>query len=123
MKPVRVLIVDDHQIVREGLRTVLAQEKEVEVVGEAPDGERAIAQARQLAPDVVLMDLVMPGMGGLEALARIREACPGSQVVVLTESQAEYESIWQAQGWTTVLAREAWEVTVHEKLKTAGAPR
>ena len=84
MKPVRVLIVDDHQIVREGLRTVLAQEKEVEVVGEAPDGERAIAQARLLAPDVVLMDLVMPGMGGLEALARIREACPGSQVVVLT---------------------------------------
>jgi hypothetical protein len=45
------------------------------------------------------------------------------QVVVLTEAQAEYASIWQAQGWTTVLAQEAWEVTVHEKLKTAGAPR
>lgn len=84
MKPVRVLIVDDHQIVREGLRTVLAQEKEVEVVGEADNGERAVAQARALAPDVVLMDLVMPGVGGLEALARIREACPQSQVVVLT---------------------------------------
>ena len=84
MKTVRVLIVDDHEIVREGLRTVLAQEKEVEVVGEAADGERAISLARLLAPDVVLMDLVMPGMGGLEALARIREACPQCQVVVLT---------------------------------------
>jgi DNA-binding NarL/FixJ family response regulator len=84
MRTVRVLIVDDHEIVREGLRTVLAQESEVEVVGEAPDGERAVSLARLLGPDVVLMDLVMPGIGGLEALARIREACPQSQVVVLT---------------------------------------
>jgi DNA-binding NarL/FixJ family response regulator len=84
MRTVRVLIVDDHEIVREGLRTVLAQEREVEVVGEAADGERAVSLARMLGPDVVLMDLVMPGMGGLEALARIREACPQSQVVVLT---------------------------------------
>jgi len=81
---VRVLIVADHEIVREGLRTVLSQEREVEVVGEAADGERAVSLARLLGPDVVLMDLVMPGMGGLEALARIREACPQSQVVVLT---------------------------------------
>ena len=79
-----MLIVDDHEIVREGLRTVLAQEPEVEVVGEAADGERAVSLARVLSPDVVLMDLVMPGMGGLEALKRIREACPHSQVVVLT---------------------------------------
>ena len=84
MRTVRVLIVDDHEIVREGLRTVLSQEREVEVVGEAADGERAVSLARLLGPDVVLMDLVMPGMGGLEALARIREACPQSQVVVLT---------------------------------------
>jgi DNA-binding NarL/FixJ family response regulator len=84
MRTVRVLIVDDHEIVREGLRTVLAQEREVEVVGEASDGERAVSMARLLGPDVILMDLVMPGMGGLEALARIREACPQCQVVVLT---------------------------------------
>lgn len=84
MSAVRVLIVDDHEIVREGLRTVLRQEKDVEVVGEAGDGERAFALARSLAPDVVLMDLVMPGMDGLEALKRIRLACPHTQVVVLT---------------------------------------
>jgi DNA-binding NarL/FixJ family response regulator len=84
MRTVRVLIVDDHEIVREGLRTVLTQEREVEVVGEASDGERAVSMARLLGPDVILMDLVMPGMGGLEALARIREACPQCQVVVLT---------------------------------------
>jgi DNA-binding NarL/FixJ family response regulator len=84
MSMVRVLIVDDHEIVREGLRTVLRQEKDVEVVGEAGDGERAFAMARTLSPDVVLMDLVMPGMDGLEALKRIRQACPHTQVVVLT---------------------------------------
>jgi DNA-binding NarL/FixJ family response regulator len=84
MSPVRVLIVDDHEIVREGLRTVLRQEKDVEVVGEAGDGERALNLARSLAPDVVLMDLVMPGMDGLESLKRIRQACPHTQVVVLT---------------------------------------
>jgi len=84
MSMVRVLIVDDHEIVREGLRTVLRQEKDVEVVGEAGDGERAFAMARSLSPDVVLMDLVMPGMDGLEALKRIRQACPHTQVVVLT---------------------------------------
>lgn len=84
MSPTRVLIVDDHEIVREGLRTVLMQEREVEVVGEAADGERALALSRSLSPDVVLMDLVMPGVDGLTALKRIREACPHTQVVVLT---------------------------------------
>jgi DNA-binding NarL/FixJ family response regulator len=84
MSPVKVLIVDDHEIVREGLRTVLMQEREVEVVGEAADGERALALSRSLSPDVVLMDLVMPGVDGLTALKRIREACPHTQVVVLT---------------------------------------
>ena len=83
-EPIRVLIADDHQIVREGLRTVLAQEVELAVVGDAASGEEAIALTRALRPDVVLMDLVMPGLGGLEALARIRQACPDSQVVVLT---------------------------------------
>jgi DNA-binding NarL/FixJ family response regulator len=82
--PIRVLIADDHQIVREGLRTVLSQEPELSVVGDAASGEEAVALARALEPDVVLMDLVMPGLGGIEALARIREACPASQVVVLT---------------------------------------
>jgi len=80
----RVLIVDDVAAVREALRLLLSDEPGLEVVGEAADGERALSQARLLNPDVVLMDLVMPGMDGLEALKRIRQACPRSQVVVLT---------------------------------------
>ncbi len=82
--PIRVLLADDHELVREGLRTVLAQEHEFEVVGDAGTGEEAVELARALRPDVVLMDLVMPGIGGQEALVRIRAACPGTQVVVLT---------------------------------------
>ncbi len=82
--PIRVLLADDHELVREGLRTVLAQEPEFEVVGDAGTGERAVELVHVLRPDVVLMDLVMPGIGGQEALVRIRAACPGTQVVVLT---------------------------------------
>ena len=82
--PIRVLLADDHELVREGLRTVLAQEPEFAVVGDAASGEQAVALALALQPDVVLMDLVMPGLGGQEALTLIRQACPRSQVVVLT---------------------------------------
>jgi len=81
---IRVLIVDDHQIVREGLRTVLEQEASVEVVGEAADGLAAVVAADKLRPDVVLMDLSMPGIDGIEALGRIRTVHPEIQVVVLT---------------------------------------
>ena len=119
MRTVRVLIVDDHEIVREGLRTVLAQEPEVEVVGEAADGERAVSLARMLGPDVVLMDLVMPGMGGLEALARIREACPQSQVVVLTNfasDQTVRDAI--ANGAVGYLLKD-----VHKTRAAAGHPQ
>ena len=82
--PIRVLLADDHELVREGLRTVLTPEREFEMVGDAGTGEEAVELARALRPDVVLMDLVMPGIGGQEALVRIRAACPGTQVVVLT---------------------------------------
>lgn len=92
---IRVLLADDHELVREGLRTVLAQEPEFEVVGDAGTGEQAVELARALRPDVVLMDLVMPGIGGQEALVRIRAACPGTQVVVLT-SYASDQSVRDA---------------------------
>lgn len=81
---VRLLVVDDHPVVRQGLRTFLETRPDFEVVGEAGDGETAVAEAARLRPDVILMDLVMPGVGGLEAIGRIRAAEPGARILVLT---------------------------------------
>ena len=81
---VRLLVVDDHPVVRQGLRTFLETRPDFEVVGEAADGETAIAEAARLRPDVILMDLVMPGVGGLEAIGRIKTAEPGARILVLT---------------------------------------
>jgi DNA-binding NarL/FixJ family response regulator len=79
-----VLIADDHEIVREGLAMILADEREIQVVGEAAGGGQAVALAEQLRPDVVLMDLVMPDMDGIQATRLIRAANCATQVVVLT---------------------------------------
>ena len=82
--PVRLLVVDDHPVVRQGLRTFLETRSGFEVVGEASDGETAIAEAARLLPDVILMDLVMPGVDGLEAIDRIRAGDPTARILVLT---------------------------------------
>ena len=81
---IRVLITDDHAVVREGLRTFLELQDGLEVVGEAADGEQAVTQASQLAPDVILMDLVMPRFDGVAAMRRLRDCAPHSRVIVLT---------------------------------------
>jgi DNA-binding NarL/FixJ family response regulator len=79
-----VLIVDDHAVVREGLRTFLALQDGIEVVGEASDGAEALERAEQLEPDVVLMDLVMPRLDGVAAMRQLRERSPQIRVIVLT---------------------------------------
>ncbi len=81
---IRVMIVDDHAVVREGLRTFLQLQDGIEVVGEAADGAEAVARAPALAPDVILMDLVMPGLDGTGAMRQLREQAPSSRVIVLT---------------------------------------
>ena len=81
---IRVLLVDDHAIVREGLRTLLSEEPEIAVVGEAANGAEAVALTQALRPDVILMDLVMPEMDGIEAMRGIRDVSPASRVLVLT---------------------------------------
>lgn len=84
MKKIRLLVVDDHVVVRKGLMAILETEPGIEVVGEAGDGNEAVEKACTLQPDVVLMDLVMPGMDGIEATRLIKQRVPQVQVLVLT---------------------------------------
>ena len=91
MKKIRVLVVDDHTLVRDGIRALLQLVVDVEVVGEATNGKEALEKVEQLAPDVVLMDLAMPIMGGLEATRRIRRQFPETRVLALTQyDDSEY---------------------------------
>ena len=84
MSAIRVLIVDDHAIVRQGLRAIMRVTAGLELVGEAGDGAEALDLARAQRPDVVLMDLVMPGVDGVQATAAIKRECPGTRVLALT---------------------------------------
>ncbi|MCC6793453.1 MAG: response regulator transcription factor [Thermomicrobiales bacterium] len=81
---IRVLITDDHKVVRQGLKMFLGLDPELEVVGEAENGAEAIEQARLLKPDVVLMDLLMPVMGGIEAIGKLRAELPETEVIAIT---------------------------------------
>jgi DNA-binding NarL/FixJ family response regulator len=82
--PIRVLIVDDHQVVRRGLRTFLEIQDDIEVVGEAADGDEGVARAEELRPDVVLMDVKMPGTDGIEALRELRRLENPARILVVT---------------------------------------
>jgi NarL family two-component system response regulator LiaR len=84
MAAIKVLITDDHNVVRQGLRMFLSRDPELEVVGEATNGQEAVAMARELEPDVVLMDLLMPVMDGIEATRVIRSELPEVEVIALT---------------------------------------
>lgn len=81
---IRVLLVDDHQVVRRGLRTFLEIQDDIEVVGEAADGAEGVARAEELKPDVVLMDVKMPGTDGIEALRKLRELANPAKVLIVT---------------------------------------
>jgi DNA-binding NarL/FixJ family response regulator len=98
MPRINVLIVDDHPVTREGLHAALDVEEGVVVVGEASSGEEAVEQAGQLRPDVVFMDVRMPGMGGIEAAKAIRAASPDTKVILVTvdESRASIAEAIQA---------------------------
>jgi len=83
-KPMRLLIADDHEVLRGALRSALEREPDIEVVGEAGDGETMLARARELSPDLVLMDIAMPGLNGIEATRRIRSESPGAKVLAFS---------------------------------------
>lgn len=82
--PIRILIVDDHAVVRQGLKMFLGLDPELEIIGEAVDGKQALHMARELKPDVVLMDLLMPVMDGIQATAAVRAELPDTEVIALT---------------------------------------
>src|ERR1700756_5722736 len=94
-EPIRVLIVDDHALFRRGLEMVLAEEADIEVVGEASDGAEAVEKAGQALPDVVLMDIRMPRSSGIEACRAMKELTPSAKIVMLTISDEE-EDLFEA---------------------------
>jgi NarL family two-component system response regulator LiaR len=95
VEPIRVMLVDDHAVVRQGLRALLEVTDGITVVGEASNGEEAVEQVQALAPDVVLLDLSMPGMGGIEATRQIRRLNEHTRVIVLT-SYDDDDKLFQA---------------------------
>jgi NarL family two-component system response regulator LiaR len=94
-RPITVLLVDDHEVVRKGLRASLDARREFSVVGEAASGTEAVKLARELVPDVILMDLIMPGVDGVEATRQVKNVSPRTQIIVLT-SYHEDEHIFPA---------------------------
>src|SRR5712675_174808 len=91
MEKISVLLVDDHTVVRQGLRALLSAEEDIEIVGEAENGRQAVQLAEKLLPDVVVMDIAMPVLNGLEATRQITRAVPGTKVLILSSySDDEY---------------------------------
>lgn len=120
MKPIRILVVDDHDLVRAGFHSLLKAMSGVEVLGEAGDGRQALEQVEALRPDVVLMDIMMPEMNGLDATARITVKFPGTRVIILSMNTAE-EYVLQALrvGATGYLLKNVNPVELEQAVRAA----
>jgi len=122
---IRVLIVDDHAVVRSGLRRLLDAEDDIETVGEAPDADRAVFGALEHRPDVVLMDLVMPGKGGIEGMPAVLRAVPETKVLVLSmQDDPRYVREAFAAGASGYVLKEAADTEVVQAVRAvAGGER
>ena len=120
--PIRVLIVDDHAVVRSGLRLLLDAEPDIEAVGEAENGSRALFEAIELKPDVVLMDLVMPEAGGLESMPTLLQSVPDTRVLVLSmQDDPRYVREAFAAGASGYLLKEAADVELVAAIRAVAA--
>ena len=122
MSTLRVVLADDHEVVRAGLRALVDGTAGMRVVGEAGDGAEAVARARELGPDVVVMDVSMPGMDGAQATERIARECPGVKVIALTahDDRAHLTRLLQAGAAGYVLKRAAADELVRA-IRTVGS--
>lgn len=121
-KTIRILLADDHPVVRDGLAAMLATQPDFEVVGEAGNGAEAVAEAARLRPDVVLMDLEMPDLDGIEAIKRLRAADPSVQVVVLTAFDTDERIVGSLQaGAQGYLLKGAPRAEIFAAIRTVSA--
>ena len=120
--PVSVVLADDQALMRMGFRMVLEAEEDITVVGEASDGTSALAQARALHPDVILMDVRMPGMNGIEATERIAQECPGTRVLILTTFDLdEYAFAGLRAGASGFLLKDTRTAELHQALRAVSS--
>jgi DNA-binding NarL/FixJ family response regulator len=121
---IRVLVVDDHPVLRAGVAAMLANQTDLELVGEAENGEQALERFRKLRPDVVLMDIAMPGMGGIEATAAIRSEAPSAKILVFTMVAGDAQAVRALRaGATGYLLKSSLRTEMVEAIRKVSAGR